>query len=77
MPTVPARASISQILPANGHQAERIIKLAIGKQPSIGRDPGTEELQLEAAVKIEPSSVRFRFTRWVCHDRLPISRIRC
>jgi hypothetical protein len=28
------------------------------------------ELQLETAVEAEPRSPRFRFTRWVHHDRL-------
>src|SRR5450756_336273 len=41
MPTVPARASISQSLPGDGHQSEHIIELAIGKQPCIGGDAGT------------------------------------
>ncbi len=59
MPTVSACASIGQSLPSDGRQAEHIIKLAIGKQPSIGGDAGTVELQLETAVEIEPSSVRF------------------
>jgi hypothetical protein len=35
------------------------------------------ELQLEAAVEIEPRSVRFRFTRWVRHDRSRFNNIRC
>jgi hypothetical protein len=76
MPTVPARASISQTLPGDGHQAERIIELAIGKQPCIRCDTGTVKLQLEAAVEIEPSSVLFRSTRWVRHDRSRFHNIR-
>jgi hypothetical protein len=31
----------------------------------------------QAAVKIEPDGIRFRFTRWVRHRRLPPSRISC
>jgi hypothetical protein len=69
MPAVPARASISQMLSRDYHQAEHVIQFAIGQQPGIRRDAGTVELQLHTAVEIEPSSVRFRFTRWVRHDR--------
>ena len=54
MPTVPACASVSQTLLGDDRQAERIIELAIGKQPCIRCDTGTVKLQLEAAVEIEP-----------------------
>ena len=77
VPTVPACASISQTLPGDGHQAEHIIKLPERQQTSIGGDAGTVELQLEAAVEIEPRSVRFRFTRWVRHDRSRFNDIGC
>jgi hypothetical protein len=77
MPTVPARASLSQILPRDYHQAEHIIQLPERQQTSIRGDAGTVELQLEAPVEIEPRNVGFRFTRWVCRDRLARSRIRC
>src|SRR5665811_2003391 len=76
MPSVPADASISQIFPRDDHQAEHIIQFPERKQTSIRGDAGTVELQLEAPVEIEPRSVRFRFTRWVRHDRLAQSRIR-
>jgi hypothetical protein len=77
MPTVPARASISQILPRDYHQAEHVIQLAIGQQSCIGRDAGTVELQLETAVEIEPGGVGFRFTRWVRHDCPRSNEISC
>jgi hypothetical protein len=35
IPTVSARASIGQTMPGDGHQAERIIKFAIGNQRCI------------------------------------------
>ena len=57
MPTVPARASISQMLSRDYHQSEHVIQFAIGQQPGIRRDAGTVELQLHTAVEIEPSSV--------------------
>ena len=56
MPTVPARASISQILPRDYHQAEDVIQLAIGQQSCIGGDAGAVELELQSAVEIEPRS---------------------
>jgi hypothetical protein len=45
MPTVPARASISQILPRDYHQAEHVIQLPERQQTSIRGDAGTLELQ--------------------------------
>ena len=70
-------ASISQILPRDDHQAEHVIQFPERQQTSIRGDAGTVELQLKSPVEIEPRSVRFRFTRWVRHDRLARSRIRC
>ena len=69
MATVPTRATVNQVLLRDGHQAERVIELAIGQQACIGGNAGTVELQLEAALEIEPESVRFRFTRWLHHHR--------
>ena len=54
MPTVPARASISQNLPRDYHQAGDLIQLAIGQQSCIGGDVGAVELELQSAVEIEP-----------------------
>jgi hypothetical protein len=75
--TVPARATVNQVLLRDGHQAERVIEFAIGQQASIGGDAGTVELQLEAAVEIEPDSIGFGFTRWLCHHRPRSNEIRC
>lgn len=36
------------------HVRQRVIKLTVGEQSAIGGDPGTVELKLQAAVKIEP-----------------------
>ena len=68
--TVPARATVNQVLLRDGHQAERVIEFAIGQQSGIGGDARTVELQLEAAVEIEPESIGFGFTRWLRHHRL-------
>jgi hypothetical protein len=54
----------------DGHQAERVIELAIGQQSGIGSDAGTVELQLEATVEIQPESIGIRFTCWPRHQRL-------
>ena len=77
VPTVPARAAVNQMLPRDGHQAERVIEFAIGQQSGIGGDAGTVELQLEAAVEIEPESIGFRFTRWMRHHRPRTNQTRC
>ena len=44
--------------------------------PQDARGCGAAKLEHQAAVKIEPKSIRFRFTRRVRHDRLAQSRIR-
>ena len=69
MATVPTRATINQVLLRHGHQAECVIKLAIGQQARIGGDAGTVELELEAAVEIEPESIGLGFTRRLNHLR--------
>ena len=67
--TVAARAAVNQMLPRDGHQAERVIEFAIGEQACIGGDARTVELKLEAVVEIEPESIGLRFTRWLNHLR--------
>ena len=52
-------------LPGNLCQTKGIVKLSIGEQPSIGRDLGTVEFQLQAAVKTDPQRGLFAFTRRV------------
>ena len=52
-------------LPGGGCQSEGIVKFPIGKKPSIGRDLGTVEFQLQAAVKTDPQRGLFAFTRRV------------
>jgi hypothetical protein len=51
--------------------------LGTREQTSIGGYVGIVELQLETPVEIEPKSARFRFTRWVRHDRPRSDDIRC
>jgi hypothetical protein len=76
MTAVLAGARIGEHLTRHPAQAERIIEFAIGQQSSIGGDDGAAKLEHQAAVKIEPKSIRFRFTHRVRHDRLAQSRIR-
>ena len=47
-----------------------MVEFAIGQQPGIGGEPRTMELELQAAVKIEPEGTITRFTRRVLHDGL-------
>src|SRR5215831_4099907 len=78
MAAVLASARIGEHLTRQHGQPEHIVKFAIGEQPGIGGDHGAAKLEHQAAIKIEPDGIRFRFTRWVRHRRLPSSRIsRC
>ena len=77
MTSVPPRAAVNEVLLRDGHQAERVIKLAIGQQSGIGGDTRTVELQLETAVEIETESIGIRFTRWMRHHRSRTNQTRC
>ena len=37
-------------------QAENIVQLVVGQEPSVRRDPAAMEFQLQAAVKIDPKA---------------------
>jgi hypothetical protein len=63
MAAVLASARIGEHLTRQRGQPERIVKFAIGEQPGIGGDHGAAKLEHQAAVKIEPDGIRFRFTR--------------
>ena len=65
--TVAARAAVNQVLARDSRQAERIIEFAISQQARIGGDARTVELQLEAALEIEPEGIGLHFTRWLNH----------
>jgi hypothetical protein len=75
--TILASACVGQNITRHHRQADRIIEFAIGKQPSIGGHYGAAKLEHQAAVKIKPKSIRFRFTRCVRHRRLAQSTISC
>jgi hypothetical protein len=53
------------------------IRFAISQQPSIGGHQEAAKLEHQAAVEIQPNSIRSRFTPWVRHGRLARSRVRC
>jgi hypothetical protein len=77
VPTILATACVSQNITRYLGQTEYVVEFAIGEQPSIGGHYGTAKVEHQVAVKIEPNSIRFRFTRRVRHHRLAQSRISC
>src|SRR5215212_1501817 len=48
-------------------QPQRIVEVAVGEQPGVGGDAAAVELQLQAAVEIDPQGPVVRFTRRVFH----------
>ena len=68
VPAVLARAGVGEPLASRLRKAESIVKLAIGKQPSIGGDDRTAKLEHQPAVEIEPERLAIRFTRRVRHN---------
>jgi len=54
MAAVPAGPRIGEHVRGHCAETEGVIEFAIGEQSGIGRDPRTMELQLHAAVEIEP-----------------------
>jgi hypothetical protein len=63
VPAVLAGARVREPLASRLRKAERIVKFAIGKQPSIGGDDRTSKLKGQSAVEIEPELLAVRFTR--------------
>ena len=61
---LPRRRS-GQHRPAEIGQAENLVQLAIGQEPSIGGDLAAVEFQLQAAVEIDPQMGFSGFTRRV------------
>jgi hypothetical protein len=69
-----AGARVSEPLARHRAEAERVVKFAIGKQPSIGGHDRTAKLERQSPVEIEPENTLARFTRRVRHgSRLQIS----
>ena len=65
MPSILAGTAIGENIPSGIGQAKGIIKLSIGKKPSVSGDLGAMKFQLQSAVKIDPQRELFAFTRWV------------
>ena len=59
VPPILAGTAVLENILGNLGQAKSIVKLPIGEQPGIRGNPGTVELQLQAAVKIDPKFVPF------------------
>ena len=70
VPTILASACVGQHITRHRGQTEYVVEFAIGQQPGIGGHHGAAKLEHQAAVEIQPNSIRFRFTRWVRHGRL-------
>ena len=68
VPAVLARPRVGKPLASRLRKAESIVKLAIGKQPSIGGDDRTAKLEHQPAVEIEPQRLAVGFTRRVRHE---------
>ncbi len=49
-----AGARINQFIANHVRQPECVIEFTVGKQSSVGGDPGTMKLKLQAAVEIKP-----------------------
>ena len=77
MAAVLAGARVREQLTRHRGQPERVVEFTIGKQPSIGSHHRAAKLKHQAAIEIQPKSIRFRFTRWVRHGRLARSKISC
>jgi len=65
MPGVLVGARIGESVGTRIGQSQRVVQLAIGKQPRIGGDRGAAKLKHQAAVEIEPQRTPIRFTRRV------------
>jgi hypothetical protein len=68
VPAVLAGAGVGKPLASRLRKAESIIKLAIGKKPSIRGNDRTAKLEHQPAVEIEPKRLAIRFTRRVRHN---------
>jgi hypothetical protein len=77
MASVLAGARIDESVGTHVGQTQRVVQLAIGEQPCIGRDRRAVKLKHQSAVEIEPQSTPIRFTRRVPHFCPVCSLIRC
>jgi hypothetical protein len=71
MAAVLASTNVSERLYGDLRQAERVVQFPEGEQSGIGRELGTMEFKLQAAVKPDPQTDRLRFTRRIVHHCTP------
>jgi len=62
-----ARPGVGEGLSGQICQAKGIIEVSKGEQTSVGRDPRTVELQLQAGIEADPKSGPICFTRRTAH----------
>src|SRR5262245_31596602 len=67
VPTILATACVGHNITRHLGQTECVVEFAISQQPSIGGHQGAAKLEHQAAVEIQPNSIRSRFTPWVRH----------
>ncbi len=65
MTRVLASTQVRQRRAAEVGQAENLVQLAIGQEPSVRGDLAAVELQFQATVEIDPQMRLTGFTRWV------------
>ena len=61
-PVDPDPREVRQRRPTQIGQAENLVQLAVGQEPSVRRDPAAVEFQLQAAVETDPQRWEFGFT---------------
>src|SRR5262245_12672100 len=54
-----ARACIGEHLARHHAQPKSVVEFAVGQQPGIRGDNGAAKLQRQAAIEIEPNSIRY------------------
>ena len=69
--SVVAVARVDDMLAHQLVKTQHVIQLAVEQQTAIGADRRAVELDTNATIEIEPSALRFAFTRKVRHRRPP------
>jgi len=64
VPTILATACVGQNISRHLGQTEYVVEFTINQQTSIGGHQGSAKLVHQAAVEIQPNSIRSRFTPW-------------
>ncbi len=72
VPCVVGYTVVAENIPGHLGKLESVIEFSVGKKTSVSGDLGAVELQLQAAVEIDPMASLFSFTHRVCHIRCSI-----